>query len=185
MKMNVTSQEILVEKAKEVILNNGVEALSIRKLAKECGISVGVFYNYFETKTDLIFTIVFEFWQTIMHQESLQNQEDICVYAKNLYNVLVDKLEEFENTWLMQMALLDSTDKQKGRQLEKQCFSHIINETLKVIEKDKKINNDVFNDTLTKDAFTHFMVMNTVSIARNRHGDCEAFIEIIKRVLYK
>lgn len=185
MKMNVTSQEILIEKAKEVLLNDGIEALSIRKLAKECGISVGVFYNYFETKTDLIFAIVFEFWQEIMHKKDLNNQNDICIYVKNLYMILVDKLEEFENTWLMQMSVLDSSDKQKGRQLEKQCFTHIVSETILVIEKDKKISHNVFNDVLTKEAFTYFVLMNTISIARDRHGDCDAFIEIIKRVLYE
>ncbi|MEG0276039.1 MAG: TetR/AcrR family transcriptional regulator [Coprobacillus sp.] len=185
MKMNVTSQEILIEKAKEVLLKDGVDALSIRKLAKECGISVGVFYNYFETKTDLIFAIVFEFWQEIMHQTDLNNQNDICLYVRTLYTVLRDKIEDFENTWLMQMSVMDSSDKQKGRQLEKQCFAHIMSETGNVIDRDQKISKDVFNDVLTKEAFTHFLIMNTISIARNRHGDCDAFVEIIRRVLYK
>lgn len=185
MKMNVTSQEILIEKAKELLLKDGIESLSIRKLAKECDISVGVFYNYFETKTDLIFAIVYGFWEDIMHNDDLNNQGDLCIYVNNLYNILVDKLEVFENTLLMQMAVLDSNDKEKGRALEKQCFTDIINETKCVIDRDKKISKNIFNDVLTKDIFTHFILMNIISIAKKRHGNCDAFIEIIKKVLYE
>ncbi|MEG0368232.1 MAG: TetR/AcrR family transcriptional regulator [Coprobacillus sp.] len=185
MKENITSQEKLIEIAKQIILKEGVASLSIRKIARECEISVGVFYNYFETKGDLLFTIVSDYWQGLMENEQLRNQEMVCDFAKNLYVVLVDKLEDFENTWLMQMSLLDYSEREKGKQLEHQCFSHIINQIIEVINKDQYVKEDVFNDVLTKESFAHFVLMNIISIARNQHQNCDAFIEILKRILYK
>ena len=185
MKINVTSQDELIDIAKRVLLKEGIDALSIRRLAKECDISVGVFYNYFETKADLIFAIVSSFWKGVMETSDLAKQNNICDFVDILYTTLVDKLEEFEETWLMQMSLLNYTEKQKGKELEQQCFSHIMNEMIIVMNRDKQISKNAFDDLLTQESITHFILMNIISMARGHCHNCEGLVEILKRVLYK
>ena len=63
MNKNVTSKEELVAAALEIAREEGVHKVSIRNIAHKCSISVGVLYNYFPTKADLIFAVVSHFWE--------------------------------------------------------------------------------------------------------------------------
>ena len=54
MNKNVTSRQELIDAAMEISRTEGVHKVNIRNIAKKCSISVGVLYNYFPTKTDLI-----------------------------------------------------------------------------------------------------------------------------------
>ena len=58
MNKNVTSRQELIDAAMEISRTEGVHKVNIRNIAKKCSISVGVLYNYFPTKTDLIFAVV-------------------------------------------------------------------------------------------------------------------------------
>ncbi len=57
MNKNVTSRQELIDAAMEISRTEGVHKVNIRNIAKKCSISVGVLYNYFPTKTDLIFAV--------------------------------------------------------------------------------------------------------------------------------
>ncbi|MEG1972843.1 MAG: TetR/AcrR family transcriptional regulator [Oscillospiraceae bacterium] len=46
---------IINEAVREIIRDDGVENLSIRKICKKAGFSVGTFYNYYENKADLLY----------------------------------------------------------------------------------------------------------------------------------
>ena len=50
----VTSREQILGAAKEIAALEGVAQISIRGVAKACGVSVGSIYNYFPTKSELV-----------------------------------------------------------------------------------------------------------------------------------
>ena len=50
MTRRVTSKEDLLAAAVAIAEHDGVAALSIRRLAEECGVGVGTVYNYFPAK---------------------------------------------------------------------------------------------------------------------------------------
>jgi AcrR family transcriptional regulator len=54
-----TRKKEILETALELFANEGFYATSISKIAANAGISKGLLYNYFESKEDLIKTIVF------------------------------------------------------------------------------------------------------------------------------
>lgn len=47
----------------------GLAALSIRGIAKECDIAVGTIYNYFPDKAALVTEVITKFWRTIAFSE--------------------------------------------------------------------------------------------------------------------
>lgn len=57
---NVRKEQLVKQKAIELIGMHGLEGFTINKLAKACGISVGTPYVYYKDKDDLILKIVFE-----------------------------------------------------------------------------------------------------------------------------
>jgi AcrR family transcriptional regulator len=52
----------LIEEAKKQIEEAGYGAMTIRSVAKGCGVGVGTVYNYFSSKEDLIATYLLEDW---------------------------------------------------------------------------------------------------------------------------
>ena len=60
----VTSKEELLDTARQIVFQEGIDQLSIRVLAKKLNISVGAVYNYFPSKSDLLLAIVESFCHT-------------------------------------------------------------------------------------------------------------------------
>lgn len=61
----VTSQEEILQKAREIALTDGLEALNIRSVAAACGIAVGTVYRYFPGKTELVTAVIGRIWREI------------------------------------------------------------------------------------------------------------------------
>lgn len=85
-------EEIVKQKAIEMIVNQGIEGFGMNRLAKECGISVATLYIYYSDKEDLIrkigieigqnfFEKMFESFSTDMSfRDGLRNQWDNRIY---------------------------------------------------------------------------------------------------------
>ena len=52
----------LLEEAKKQIEESGYGAMTVRSVAKACGVGVGTVYNYFSSKEDLVATYLLEDW---------------------------------------------------------------------------------------------------------------------------
>ena len=57
---------MLIEEAQTQITANGYDNVTIRSIAKGCGLGLGTFYNYFKSKEMLIATFLNEDWQKRM-----------------------------------------------------------------------------------------------------------------------
>jgi TetR/AcrR family transcriptional repressor of multidrug resistance operon len=54
---NIDKEQLVKQKAIELIVNNGLEGFSMNKLAKVCNISVATLYIYYKDREDLIINI--------------------------------------------------------------------------------------------------------------------------------
>lgn len=70
----------LIEEAQKQIEQTGYGSLTIRSVAKACGVGVGTVYNYFLSKDDLLATYLLRDWQDCMAViESASQQSDAPV----------------------------------------------------------------------------------------------------------
>lgn len=186
MNNNVTSKEDLLLAAKEILKEDGVEQISIRRIAKVCNISVGVFYNYFPTKTDLLFALAFDFWSSVYPKEiSLADRNIFVEYIGKLYNNLIEQLCVFENGWLKQLSLLNAAQKEQGREIERLCFMQIEKELRHVLEQDEQIPSQIWSEDFRKDTFIKYVFFHLMTMIRTEQKDCNFFLEILRRILYK
>ena len=54
MNPTVTSKEEIIAACQKIAKERGLEAISIRSVASECGMAVGSVYNYFSSKSELL-----------------------------------------------------------------------------------------------------------------------------------
>ena len=54
--------------ARGLLLEQGMDALTIRAVARQCGVAVGTVYHYYEDKAQLIAHVMLEDWKNILRQ---------------------------------------------------------------------------------------------------------------------
>ena len=54
MNHRVTSKEQILDRAMEIAMEEGIDAVNIRRLAASCQIAIGSVYNYFKDKNAII-----------------------------------------------------------------------------------------------------------------------------------
>lgn len=63
----VTSKEELLNISKQIVKEDGIDAINIRVLANRCDIAVGSIYNYFSSKEVLLISVVEAIWNEIFN----------------------------------------------------------------------------------------------------------------------
>lgn len=181
----VTSKEELLDTARQIVFQEGIDQLSIRVLAKKLNISVGAVYNYFPSKSDLLLAIVESFWKGIFHK-------DICILSETLpfadfyevvYHRLAEHMEDFFSVLLGQLDILRNTEKERGKLMEERYQQHIREGFLYALHQDCDIPEHIWNATFTKAAFIDFLMEHMMNDLSHQRRSCTFTKELICRLL--
>lgn len=83
----------LIEEAKRQILESGYGAVTIRSVAKGCGVGVGTVYNYFPSKDALLATYLLEDWNSCIL--SIRAVSTYSETAEPVLRCIYDQLNAF------------------------------------------------------------------------------------------
>ena len=99
MNSDINKKNLILEKAKDMIITESYSSLSISKLTSELNISKGSFYTYFPSKDKMLSEILDEYIKniTIFKNNLLENSKNIdeCsdYYINSLLNLTDDELK--------------------------------------------------------------------------------------------
>lgn len=102
MNSDIDKKNLILEKAKDIIITESYSSLSISKLTSELNISKGSFYTYFPSKDKMLSEILDEYIKnikniTIFKNNLLENSKNIdeCLdyYINSLLNLTDDELK--------------------------------------------------------------------------------------------
>ena len=114
-------KEKLIEEARRQILEEGYSAMTIRSVAKACGVGVGTVYNYFSSKEELVATFMLDDWKVCCGEiktvaDSSRDPETVlrCVYdqlirfAREHRRVITDQaaVQSFQASFFHQHSIL-------------------------------------------------------------------------------
>ena len=80
----------LIAEAKMQLLSSGYSALTIRSVAKCCGVGVGTVYNYFPSKDAILAAIMLESWNVCM--EKIQIASEAATEPMPVLRCMYDQL---------------------------------------------------------------------------------------------
>ena len=85
--------ERLAEEARRQIEESGFASMTIRSVAKSCGVGVGTVYNYYSSKEALVATFMLSDWKACI--ADIQNCADTAENAETVLRAVSEKLQLF------------------------------------------------------------------------------------------
>lgn len=182
----VISKEKIVEASMRVVADGGMNALSIRAVAKECGVAVGSIYNYFPTKADLMIAVIAEQWREVF--APIMRKIAGCASFSAMIRLICEEIgkqpESKRMIFKSHATALEQMDLNKGRTAMQEYLELIFRMMREGLERDTDIKENIWTTSYTKEAFISFVLSN-LTLCFTREGTSQKFlIETIERILY-
>lgn len=183
----ITSAEALLGASKKIVAEKGIKAINIRSVAEEANVSVGSVYNYFKNKEALVSETIADIWCDVFH--SAQG----CTHFESFHDCLIWLISMIEKCCSEYPDILTAhphsfQEKEglvKGRMMMEKYLTHIHDHLKKVLEKDKKIKEGIFDEDFTMDELIDFTFSNITLCAKSNNKNYTTFIKLIDKLLYE
>lgn len=176
-----TLQENLIALAHEIILEQGLDGLNMRALAKRANIASGTVYNYFTNKDDLLLAMTEKYWQNALTELKKQvSTGDFLVELKEIFHFLTDKLDTAAFRLMGSLSRVEKSGRLRMIEMQKELKLILI----EGLEKDSKIAPEVWNEHLSKEQFADFIILNMLALLQMKVTHLDTLLEIIKKIIY-
>ena len=167
--------------ANRIECSEGVNAISMRRLAAEANIAVGTVYHYFESKQEVLLTLTEDYWKDAlvqMHEHVSDGRFD--VQLREIIAFLRSKMNDCAE--ILMRSLHD--DEATGR-IRMASMQGVLRRSLvERMEQDDAVLESVWSETFTKEAFADFALQNILALLQRKEDDADTFLMIVNRVLY-
>lgn len=182
---NGNHKEVILSKAKDIAMNEGINKINIRTVAKNSGISIGTVYNYFPSKTDLLVAVIQDFWDGAFKDVDWRSLVDNDFYEnlEKIYSILYHYLYNFKENWLEQLALLKTQEKLIGRQKEDEYFQKMYGKIKLLMDMDNNLRQYPWSETISKEIMAEFIFENMLIMLKKEKEDMKLFIELLKKIM--
>ena len=183
-------REELIEKGIELINEVGEEKLSLRKVAKMCGVSNAAPYTYFKKKSDLLYAMSDYIWGILAAEldrtrKKYENQENLLVKLGKTYVMFFCENHRYYHFMIsrknMKINLFSKFSKIENN--NEKAFSILKIEAIKILEK-MGVPNQAMQDKIIAmwalvQGLVTIMIMNDITYSEIWEEKIE---EIIKSV---
>ena len=183
-------REELIEKGIEVINEEGEEKLSLRKVAKMCGVSNAAPYTYFKKKSDLLYAMSDYIWGILAIEldrtrKKYENQENLLVKLGKTYVMFFCENHRYYHFMIsrknMKIDLFSKFSEIENN--NEKAFSILKIEAIKILEK-MGVPNQAMQDKIIAmwalvQGLVTIMIMNDITYSEIWEEKIE---EIIKSV---
>lgn len=176
-------KQLILNKAKEILYNEGYSKLNMRSLSKACDIALGTIYNYYPTKKDLVIEMMTDYWQDFLYsvQKIADSNSDIYVKFNNIYHELKNFIESFRQYWLTP-ELYGSPEFVEGGLKEKYAFiERLVTIVEDILVKEHADNNIQIKLGIRETA--NFIIMNLITVVQMPIFTYESFELFLKELL--
>ena len=172
-------RDAILSHAKCIVIDEGFEQLTIRKVAKNADISIGTIYNYFPTKRDLTIQLMEDYWGAYLVVIDDIDREEPDFYKKMLqiYQQLEVFVKTFKEVWIKNSSNNDHDEPF----VKRKYFFDKLSKRLEDILVDAQSAGTI---KLSVDTYTiaQFLMLNYFMMSMMNQFSYESFEKIIKKL---
>ena len=183
MKGAILSKDAILIKIREIVARDGLDALSIRGLAKELDCSVGIIY-YFESKDELIVEAIESVWEDIFQADETSNYDSFLAYISDSFTHISSGIKKYPNFFTLHTIMLQADKRTEAKSMMQIYMTKLKSNMKEVLDRDSNVKKGVFTDDFTEDDFINFVMSNTMSFILDPSYKGEFFVKIIDKILY-
>lgn len=185
MNNKATSKDEILKNSRILMQQRGWSGVSIRAVAKSCGVSVGAIYNYFNSKADLMGATVESIWHEIFHlPQNAGVFENTQTYVAWLYRQMEYGSSQYPGFFTLHALAFLQEEKVDGKRKMEQTWQHITAGLCAVLKNDPSIRSSVFDSKFTTETFADVLFSLILSAFLRQEYDPAPVLEVIQRVLY-
>ncbi|QVK16773.1 TetR/AcrR family transcriptional regulator [Mycoplasmatota bacterium] len=166
MRKKTISKEEIVVFAEEILRKEGLEALSMRKIAGKAEVSVGTLYNYFPSNRSLLEEVFYFSWNkthNLLKDLPFHNKPPFELFTD--FYILIE--DEIRSRYGIGKKLFDSTAFNYKESVSYSTIFLPLRDTLfKIIKQDKKYNNYSEKDCYIITEWILLIVLNSITKMR-------------------
>lgn len=181
----ITSRKEILKNCRKIVSTDGLSALNMRSVAKECDVALGSLYYYFPSKENLLVATILSVWEEIFQIEKPDNENlSFTEYIEECFERIRKGSEKYPNFLTMHCISFASLAENNARETMEAYQSQIKNKMLKALRRDLSVKEDAFADGLKESDFIDFVFTNAMSLLIDQKNDCQILIEVINRIIY-
>jgi AcrR family transcriptional regulator len=172
------AREMILKTAKNTLLSDGYDRLSLRGVSRQCNIAVGTIYNYFPSKIALITAIMLEDWkdQTEKMQNACANAENAEAGIQSIFASLHEFALLYQDVWNMSMHSKEVRDEMINGRSRRQVLIEQLAGIIRTLLERFEIPFESF--------LPYFITTSLLAYISEPDFDYEQTNKIFKRILY-
>lgn len=177
--------QLILDTARKILFDKGYSELSMRNVAKECGIAIGTIYNYFPTKRDLVVDMMSVYWREyfIVLEKLIKDDSSFFPKLQNIFKELEACIKTFKEVWLKPELYHTPDYVEKGLVKEDIYMDRLIRKL-----EDFLVNESLKVDSVIKLKFdsyetAKFILLNFITIIQMPSFSYQSFELFLKELL--
>ena len=184
MKPGVTSKETIMQVCRRIAAQEGLSALNMRAVARECGVALGTLYNYYADKDALLIATVESIWQEIFHTDADGlTQRPFPERVVYLFDCIQRGTERYPGFLSAHSIVIAGARRGEARRAMEACFAHMKAGLLDGLDADPSVNPAAFSDAFPPARLVDFALDHLLLLLMKGEGDCAFLAEMLRRAI--
>jgi len=170
-------REIILSQAREIVVNQGIDKLTMREVSNKTCIAVGTIYNYFPTKRELTTVLIEKYWyEYLNHIDEIDNTvDDLFTKLHRIYSKMEYFVDTFKEIWVKNYSTAYSAD---GIQRKNIFIDKLVGRIEEILTKELKEKTIVL--TVEPTLVAKFLIQNFMMMAQMKQFEYNDFDKIIR-----
>lgn len=181
---NNGSKSNIMKVCRQIVAEEGIAGLNMRKVAKRTNLAIGSIYYYFPSKDELLIASIESVWDDIFSLDQVDLRKiKLSEYISLTYTNIKKGMEKYPNFLNIHSMSFSSSKDKKARLVMDDFLTELKGNIIEILAHDCDIREDVFDENFTKEDFADFIIINIISLWLSQKS-ADFTIKMIEKLLY-
>ena len=183
MPKQVIDRDQLIDEAYKIASNDGISALSVRKVATACGIAVGSVY--FPTKADLTAAVLTRFFDETFSEEFcvVRAGERFTSYARRFRATLSEARASMSVDWFAEMRRLPRKEHAALEEVRGPMLARMERGLQRVLDADEAVDRSRLVGPMSSESVAR-LTLRAIFASLMEGAECETLFALLDASLY-